>query len=344
MRFEPPFCPNPTCASRARKGSFRYRRMGSYRRICDGRDVQRFQCHTCKRSFSTQTFRLDYRYKLPHHDGLIFRALVSKVTHRQTARMLGIDRKSVERRLRRWGPVMKELHETALAAMASRGGMNGTYCLDELETFEQNRRLKPVTVPVLVDANRFFVVATEVATLPARGNLKLRDRKKKRELELVSGKRRNQSNRAVLSCLEAWAKAHSPELTPRLISDKKSSYSRLYMKAFDGRRREHVRVASGKTRSRSNPMFPVNHTLAMTRDQVSRLVRRSWGASKQRARLRDHLWIWVAWRNYVRRLTNGTRGVTPGVAVGAARRMATVPELLRWRWPKRMPPAFLVPG
>jgi hypothetical protein len=38
----------------------------------------------------------------------------------------------------------------------------------------------------------------------------------------------------------------------------------------------------------------------MMRDGISRLVRRSWGASKLRARLELHAWIWVVWRNYVR--------------------------------------------
>ncbi len=344
MRFEPPFCPNPACASRAREGSFRYRRIGTYHRSTDGRKVQRFLCRACGRSFSTQTFRLDYRFKLPHHDVLVFKALVSKVTQRQAARMLGIDRKSIHRRIRRWGPAMRALHEAGLDSVASRGGLNGAFCLDELETFERNRRLMPVTVPFLVDANRFFVVGVEADTLPARGNLRARDRERKLHLERKFGRRRNHSRRAVSAVLRAWAEAHSHELTPRLISDKKSSYGRIYLEAFEGRRREHVRVASYATRNRSNPLFPVNHTLAMARDQVSRLVRRSWGASKCRHRLRDHLWIWVAWRNYVRRLTNRTPGVTPGSAVGVARRMATINELLKWRWPKRTLPAFLVPS
>ena len=344
MQFRPRFCPNPDCPSRAREAPFRYRRCGTYHRRCDGRDVQRFQCRSCRRSFSTQTFRLDYRFQLPHHDGAIFRALVSKVTHRQTARMLGIDRKTVHLRLRRWGPAMRELHECALDALASRRGLDGIACLDELETFERNRRLEPVTVPFLVDASRFFVVAIEPETLPARGHLRRRDRERRAVLDRRRGRRRNRSNQALDQVLATWARAHARDRTPFLISDRKSSYPRRFMKAFPEGPRRHVRVDSKASRTRRNPLFPVNHTLAMARDQVSRLVRRSWGASKCRHRLRDHLWIWVAWRNYVRRLTNASKGVTPGMAVGAARRMAGVPELLRWRWPKRTPPAFLVPA
>ncbi len=338
MRFRPPFCPYRTCPTRARGLPFTYYLAGTYRRRCDGRRVQRFRCKSCRRRFSTQTFRLDHHYRLPHKDSAIFRALVSKVTHRQAARMLAVDRKSVHRRLRRWGPALERLH---LAALSSHRGILGACCLDELETFEGDRRLQPVTVPVLVDRERFFVVAVEVATLPPRGNLKGRRARRKEELEALHGPRKNRSNSAVRACLEIWAASSPGCRSPLLISDKKTSYPGLFRRAFPDRRRIHVRVHSKQERTRENPLFAANHSLAMLRDQVSRLVRRSWGASKLRHRLRDHLWVWVAWRNYVRRLTNQTPGLTPGMAVGAARRMGTIPELLRWRWPERMRPGFL---
>ncbi len=119
MRFEPHFCPNPDCTSRAREDAFRFRRMGYYRRRCDGRKVQRFQCRACRRSFSVQTFRPDYRFKLPHQDRRIFRALVEKVGQRRTARIFGLDRKSIARREHRWAPMMREGRGSVLATVAT---------------------------------------------------------------------------------------------------------------------------------------------------------------------------------------------------------------------------------
>jgi hypothetical protein len=75
----------------------------------------------------------------------------------------------------------------------------------------------------------------------------------------------------------------------------------------------------------------------MMRDQVSRLVRRTWAASKIRARLERHLWLWIAWRNYVRPATaDGTRD-TAAMRLKLVERRLTAAELLRWRWPALSP-------
>jgi len=93
----------------------------------------------------------------------------------------------------------------------------------------------------------------------------------------------------------------------------------------------HQKTNSKVERMCWNPLFVVNHTLAMLRDGVSRLVRRNWGASKKREKLELHLWIYVAWRNYVRPITNSRPWETAGMVAGLAPRMLEVSELLQWR-------------
>jgi hypothetical protein len=60
-------------------------------------------------------------------------------------------------------------------------------------------------------------------------------------------------------------------------------------------------------------------------------VRRSWAASKQREKLEWHLWIYIAWRNYVRPITNARHFETAGMVAGLAPRMLEISELLQWR-------------
>ena len=81
MQFQPAFCPcaSPDCATRP---SFQYQRRGTFTRLCDGRQVQRFQCKACGRTFSTQTFRVDYRLRSPTLDRAVVLLLISKVTQR----------------------------------------------------------------------------------------------------------------------------------------------------------------------------------------------------------------------------------------------------------------------
>jgi len=102
MRFAPRFCPRPLCPS-ARSRHFRWRRKGYFCRQCDGRFVQRFLCLECRRFFSIQSFRLDYRLRKPHLHLTLFRDFVSKTTMRQSARTLGCTRRTVAHRLKLLG-------------------------------------------------------------------------------------------------------------------------------------------------------------------------------------------------------------------------------------------------
>jgi hypothetical protein len=194
--------------------------------------------------------------------------------------------------------------------------------LDELETFEHSRRLQPVTMPVLIERGSYFIVDLQTAPLPCRGRLSERDRRKKQEREAEFGVRRSGSREAVEKCFDTLAEVHARRGPVLVETDMKTGYRTILAKRF-GSRLAHARHSSKAKRDYSNPLFPINHTLAMMRDGISRLVRRSWGASKLRARLELHAWIWVVWRNYVRGITNEAPRVTPAMALRI--------ETERWR-------------
>ena len=113
-------------------------------------------------------------------------------------------------------------------------------------------------------------------------------------------------------------------------TDKKSSYTTILARRFAGRL-EHERHSSRAKRDYANPLFPINHTLAMMRDGISRLVRRTWAASKLRERLERHAWIWLVWRNYVRGITNRAARVTPAMALGVESKRWRPSEICAWR-------------
>jgi transposase-like protein len=327
MRFEPPHCPREGCPSREsshRRWSFK----GRYRRACDGRLVQRFLCLECRRTFSIQTFRLDYRLKLPYLHLELFKTFVSKVTHRQAARVLRCDRKTIAHRLELLGEHCRDFHASRLALV--QGGLGGTFQLDELETFEHSRRLRPVTMPILIERKSFFVLDLRTAALPCRGRLSRKDREKKSEREAAGGVRSSGSRLAVERCFETLARCLGEDLPVRVQTDQKSSYRTILARRF-GSRLAHERHSSRARRDYRNPLFPINHTLAMLRDGISRLVRRTWAASKLRARLEDHAWIWAVWRNYVRGVTNRAPDVTPAMALGVERERWTTSEICAWK-------------
>jgi len=141
----------------------RYLTPGLVRRICDGRVVQRFQCKRCKRTFSTQTFRVDRGLRRPSIDFPIFLGLVSKVSQRQLTRKYHCGRDAIARRLERYGKHCRAFHESALSRRGSSTPWDGQFQLDELETYETDRRLKPVTVPLLVQLPSRCILHAAVA-------------------------------------------------------------------------------------------------------------------------------------------------------------------------------------
>jgi len=329
VRFEPPRCPRPDCPSLS-SGHHRWCFKGHYPRACDGRLVQRFLCLECHHTFSVQTFRLDYRLKKPKLLRDLWGLFVSKVTHRQAARVLGCNRKTVAHRLHLLGEHCREFHASRLELARKGGGLRGTFQLDELETFEHSRRLAPVTVPVLIERKSYFLVHLETAALPARGGLSEQDRAKKLEREQEFGVRRSGSREAVARCFDALARSHRPRGDVRVQTDRKSTYSSILRRRF-GSRLVHERHSSKARRDYGNPLFPINHTLAMMRDGISRLVRRSWAASKLRERLEQHAWIYLVWRNYVRPITNQAPRVSPAMALGVETRRWRTSEVGAWR-------------
>ena len=50
-------------------------------------------------------------------------------------------------------------------------------------------------------------------------------------------------------------------------------------------------------RHERDPLFYINHTLAMLRANINRLIRKTWCTTKDPARLRDHLAIYTAVHN-----------------------------------------------
>jgi transposase-like protein len=329
MSFRPPHCPLDSCRSSSRP-SFRYRSRGSFRRDCDGRTVQRFLCLHCRRSFSTQTFRVDYRLRRPTLWTAVFEGLVSKLTLRQMARLRHCSRKSLALRLVRFGEHCRAFHLERLERAQRRGGLPGRFQLDELETYEHDRRLCPLSVPVLMERRSYFVVCAQAAPLPARGSLRPKDQERKEKRDLQLGVRRSGSRAAVARSFELLKHVAGGTARLELQTDEKPSYASEARRCF-GASLNHKRYSSRAPRVHGSPLFPINHTLAQMRDSISRLVRRTWASSK-RARFLDlHQWIWIAWRNYVRGITNEAPRTTPAMALRVFPVQLSISELVALR-------------
>ncbi|MCI0372753.1 MAG: hypothetical protein L0214_15580, partial [candidate division NC10 bacterium] len=324
VAFDPERCPWRSCPRHANPTPRFFVRYGSYRSRSSSFRIPRFRCRTCRRTFSSQTFQLEYRLRKPWVDGWLLRDFVSGVSLRQSARTLGLSLSTVEARFVRFGLHCLDARENVLADWKPRGN----YQFDEIETFEQHRTLMPLTAGLLVSGSTGFLVDTAVGRMRSRASGSEESRKRRDAFEEREGRRPNESRAVVRACLGRLGEGGPWEL----VTDRKPLYGRVVKELLARRSVSgvHWTVSGRGSKGRKSPLFGVNHMAAKVRYGASRLIRRSWCASKKRERLRMHLAIYWMWHNAWRWKTNKVRR-TPGMEEGLWSRRLSLREILGYR-------------
>ena len=176
-------CPNQNCPFYLSKDSIN--KDGSYKRAHDSRTIQRYRCRHCLKKFSHATFEFEYRQKKRRINYSVYKLLCSSVSQRRVAKILGVNKKTIERRLPYLGEKYRFLNLKNLEKERARlrKGFNLVQ-LDDLIT-KENSKLKPLTVTGIIDEKRRYIIGLEVGIIPAFGHLAKVGRKK-------YGKRKNQ--------------------------------------------------------------------------------------------------------------------------------------------------------
>lgn len=325
MDFVPPRCPNQRCEQHARPTGRFYRRCGFYWPRCRSGPVPRFRCRSCRRGFSRQTFRHDWRDRRPECNEPLFKLLTSGVSLRQSGRYLDLDIHSVQGKKRKMARTCQLLHDNLSLGLPS----DRTYLLDEEETYE-GASIRPVTMPVLIEKDTWFVVSTAVGSIRRLAPAGQRRRHRQEREEQLHGVRPDMSSSCVRQVLQQLARRVDGGRIV-LRSDQKPTYGPIAKEVF-GERVVHETTAGTRVRNTHNPLFPINTTLAMTRDNCGRLRRRSWLVTKRRQCLQNHLHLFVVYRNYVRRRFNHDRAnETPAKLLQLLPRRMYPLEVLAWR-------------
>jgi hypothetical protein len=245
---------------------------------------------------------------------------------RQVGRTLGIHNSTVQRKASKFAKALVLLHQNLMRSLPA----GKTYLLDEEETYEQ-KSIRTLTLPILIERESWFIVATDVAPIRRLARKGTVRRRQQEAEERKQGKRPDESRVAVAAVLDTLARATGGRRVS-LITDLKSSYATIAKRVLGGGLSSHLRVSSRLPRNRFNPLFPINTTNAMTRDHLARLRRRSWCVSKKGHRLKAHLALFTVYRNYVRPRFNSDREhQTPAERLGLLPRNLTFEEVLRWR-------------
>jgi transposase-like protein len=324
--FSPPFCPHRRCSQHVTPRPGFCVRYGRYRPACRARPVQRYRCRACRRSFSRQTFRADYRDHRPDLNPKLFLLLASGMGLRQAARVLGLSRRCTELKFRK---VARHLRRLNLSLRAPLDGER-SFHLDEFESYEGERNTRPLSIPMLIDTDTRYIVWAESAPIRPRGKMTPRRKKALKRSEKRHGVRRDLSRGALARTLARGAALVSSARQVLLKSDEKSSYPWLARQAFGRSRLVHLQTNSQVVRNTSNPLFPINNAEAIARDLTGRLRRESWLISKKRRYLDLALQLHMAFRNLLRRRFNYDQE-SPAQLLGFAPRRLSAWEVLSWR-------------
>ena len=324
--FLPPRCPNTSCPMHKEPVAGFFRKQGYYKAKCRPRPIPRFQCKVCARGFSRQTFRMDYRDHKPDLNPRLFELLASGVGLRQSSRMLRLSLRCTELKFRKVARHLRGLNRNLCSNLPP----NASLQLDELETYEARRTSRPVTVPIVIEEDSRFIIATRPAPIRASGPMTRTRLRAIQQDEARFGKRQTRSRSAVYAVLKRTARVAERMPEVRLRSDEKTTYPSIANRVFGAERVTHQTTSSRLARGTWNPLFPINHTEAMARDLTGRLRRDSWLASKHRWFLSRQLEVFAAFRNLVRTRFNRDRA-TPAQMLGFTSRPLRVTELLTWR-------------
>jgi transposase-like protein len=332
--FTPPFCPNPECSQHTSSSPRFFRRHGSYTAKCRSHRVPRFRCKSCHRTFSRQTFRSDYYDHKPYLNARLFDLVTMGVGIRMCSRRLGLSLRCTELKLRKMAEHLRELN------MNLRRPLQGhvEFQFDELETYETNRSLCPVTVPLLLEKSTRFLIWAESATIRPKGTMTPKRLRRLAIWEKKHGRRVDRSKGAIHRTLKVGAQLLAPGATLKLYTDEKLVYPTLAIGAFGSKLVEHDKTNSKLFRNTANPLFPINHEDARVRNMMGRLHRQSWLVSKMRKYLDPALQLHIAFRNLVRRRFNWDEE-SPAQLLGFLPRRLKLGEVLSWRqsWGKRSP-------
>lgn len=326
MKFVPPFCPNQDCERHLEPRPRFCVGHGYYQPRCRAAPVPRYRCRDCRCTFSVQTFRQDYRDRRPEVNERLFEQLVSGIGYRQSARLLKMGVNSVQWKARKLARYAGQLHDNLCRKLPA----GRTFVLDEEETYE-HASIRTLTMPVLIEKDTWFVVATAVGSTRRLAPAGTKRRAwQDHEEQKRNAPRPDESRECVTKVLQRLdSQLDGASLVLR--SDQKSSYVTVAKEVF-GDRVQHERTSGSDPRTIRNPLFPINTTLAMTRDNCGRLRRQSWLVTKKGDCLQLQMHQFVVYRNYIRKRFNRDKEPkSPAVHLQLLPRSLSFQEAIRWR-------------
>ena len=281
-----------TCSEISCQNNKFFQKDGFYFRKSDSKYIQRYRCKVCGRRTSTARLSPCYRQKKRTINHLIESMYCSKVSMRRIALNLNVDKKTVARKVEFLGLQARKFNLKYLQKLRNNPVEHLQF--DDLITKERTKML-PVTISVAVDADTRRILSLVATQIPAFGLLAKKSRAK-------YGYRKSEHKLGLKQMFQTIENVIAKDALIR--SDEHKFYPEFVQAFFPNA--TYIRHKGGRgciagqgelKKLRRDPLFALNHTCAMLRDNISRLVRKSWCVTQSIEKLQLHLDLYMKFHN-----------------------------------------------
>jgi transposase-like protein len=304
--FTPPFCARVSCIHHEPKNHSpyqAYRPWGFYNTKTFGK-VPRYRCNSCGKTFSRQTFSLDYYAKriLSYQD--IVQRLSSCESLSAIGRALVSSTDTISNRISRAARQALALSSTFSSSIHP----DEDLAADGFESFCHSQYF-PNNITLLVGASSQYVYAADHVTLRRKGRMTKVQKKKRAELETRwkarPGGIEHSFRRIADEAIRVYAQGRRSPLT--LWTDEHQSYAMALTHSphhallIESGFLRHQVVSSRAARTTSNPLFPVNYLDRELRKDLHEHVRETVCFGRNVNRQMERLSVYLLWHNTIKR-------------------------------------------
>jgi DNA-binding Lrp family transcriptional regulator len=303
--FKPPFCPRVWCSHHEKK-EYKdewYKQDGFHDTKAFGK-VPRFQCKHCKKTFSVQTFRMDYYCKKVIDYDRVMEGLCTSSCLRDISRVLRVRVSSVSNRIYR----MARQFIIVQQQMINNHGLNEDLVSDGFESYTGSKYF-PNNIHLLAGKESRFLYFFNLVHLRRKGKMTEHQEKMREELDKLWRPKKNalkdSFGEVVDRVIEMYGKAAKPVIT--LHTDEKKEYEWAIAGRMEGvvvkegRGIVHAKTSSRALRIPSNPLAAVNIIDRQLRHNLAAYRRKTicWNRDANQAMAR--LTVYAGYYNWVKR-------------------------------------------
>ena len=295
------FCPNERCKMHnppPNAGSF-FMKYGYHRTKVMGK-VQRYRCQHCGRTFSDQTFSIDYYTKKTLDYASLFHMTVSGECVSAAARRLGCSFASAQNRIDRMARNFLAMHQS----LEGHRPLGEDLVADGFESFDVSQYF-PSHVSLLVGKDTQQIYSYDHFTTRRKRRMTERQKLMRAALDLAWKPLHGSLSRSFARAMQVislkWDKRSMPSLS--LLTDEHPAYPGAIQSVEGlageyGKALTHERHSSKRARDSSNPLFSVNYIDRELRKDVAAHARESTCIGRNVANGLYRLAVYMAWHNY----------------------------------------------